>query len=149
MPGTGVQENNRVTLSKSRTEGTWDRIRQHATVIILRLSKIQWTIPKPRTSQVNLRCIVPERVTHRFARWCKPYRILWHDAITYNATFHSSEEEEEQLVSCNHIKQPQQSLKLTTIHSNSLKATISHPNRSWEVEDLCLSSATLSAFPPF
>jgi hypothetical protein len=64
-------------------------IRQHAIVIILRLSKIRWIIREPRTSQVNVRCIIPERVMHMFAMWCKPYIVLRHDATMYKAKFHS------------------------------------------------------------
>jgi hypothetical protein len=32
-----------------------------------KLSKIRWTIREPCISQVYVRCIVPKRVTHRFA----------------------------------------------------------------------------------
>jgi hypothetical protein len=40
---------------------------KHATVAILRLSKIRWTIQEPRISQVHVRCITFEWVTDRFA----------------------------------------------------------------------------------
>jgi hypothetical protein len=41
---------------------------QHATVVILRLSKIRWTIQKPCISQVNIRCIVPKLMMRRFTK---------------------------------------------------------------------------------
>jgi hypothetical protein len=42
-------------------------------VVILMLSKIRWIISEQCTSQLNVRCIVSERVTHRFARRCEHY----------------------------------------------------------------------------
>jgi hypothetical protein len=42
--------------------------RLHVTIIILKLSKIHWSIQEPSTPQVNVRCIVPERIMHRFTK---------------------------------------------------------------------------------
>jgi hypothetical protein len=67
-PNTGVPENNKVTLSKSRREGTRDRNQTTRNNRHSQAVKIRWTIREPRTAQVNVRSIVPERVTHMFAR---------------------------------------------------------------------------------
>jgi hypothetical protein len=63
----GVKENNGVTLSKSRMEGT--RVRNQICMQRLPFSGFpNGTIQERCTSQVNVRCIVPEWVTHRFAK---------------------------------------------------------------------------------
>jgi hypothetical protein len=54
-PDTSVSENNRVTLSKSRTEDT-------------RESENQITCNSRHSQAVNVRCIVLEQVTHRLPR---------------------------------------------------------------------------------
>jgi hypothetical protein len=62
----GVKENNGITLSKSRTEGT--RVRNQICTQQPPFSGCPNGIIQERcTSQLNVRCIVPEWVTHRFA----------------------------------------------------------------------------------
>jgi hypothetical protein len=62
-----VKENNGVTLSKSQTKGTQVR-NQICTQRQPFLGCPNGTIQKRCTSQLNVRCIVLKRVTHRFAK---------------------------------------------------------------------------------
>jgi hypothetical protein len=65
MPNIGVPENNKVTLSKSKTKARHQITHNGRHSLI---SKIRWIIHEPHISQVNVRCIVPEWVTHRFTK---------------------------------------------------------------------------------
>jgi hypothetical protein len=63
----GVKENNGVTLSKSRMEGT--RVRNQICTQRPPFSGYPNGTTRERcTSQLNVRCIIPKRVTHKFAK---------------------------------------------------------------------------------